>query len=86
MLKKIKMLAILRTNNFSEDYKIVEIIKNPISSTNGLAEIGLDGETLWTGGILCSIHDSTLKVLNNMLPEEQWKWLCSIKCPNLYVQ
>lgn len=80
------MLAILRTNNFNEPFKIVNIIKNPVSEKNSLAMVNIDGEIYMTGGILCEINDITIKVLNDMLPEEQWNWLMSIKCPNLYVK
>lgn len=79
------MLAILRTNDFEEDFVIVDVIKNPISDTNSLAEVRIDNERCYTGGILCEITDQTINILKKLTPKEQWEWLLSIKCPNLYV-
>lgn len=80
------MKAIHRTNNYNEGYNIVEVLKNPISKTNKLAEIrNDDGSINWTGGILCEVHQHTLDVLDTMKPEQQWEWLKSIKAPDVYV-
>ena len=79
------MKAILRTNEFSEDYCIVDIIKNPASNNNSLAYILKDGELFYTGGILCEVNNITLSILDKLTNKEQWLWLLSIKCPNLYV-
>lgn len=73
------MKALLRTNDYSEGVKVVEVIKNPISKTNGLAHVIIDGEEKWTGGMLFEINDITIKVLETMTPKEQWDWLLSIK-------
>lgn len=78
------MKAILRTNNYNENYKIVDILKNPISETNQLAKVLIDGEIYYTGGILCKITEITLNVLNSLSNKEQWDWLLSIHSPNLY--
>jgi hypothetical protein len=71
--------AILRTSNYKEDFKIVSIIKNPISEKNGLAKVLCDGEALWTGGILVDVNPKTIKVLETMNPKEQWDWLVGIR-------
>lgn len=73
------MIAILRTNNYDEGYRIVEVIKNPISKDNQLAHVKYDGKEWMTGGILCEVHPETLRVLNTLSHKEQWDWLKSIK-------
>jgi hypothetical protein len=72
--------AIHRTNNFKENYEIVDVINNPISETNFLAKIRKEnGEEFITGGILCEINPITISILNKLNNEEQWNWLCSIR-------
>lgn len=77
------MKAILRTNRYSDNYKIVNVIKNPISKQNGLALI-LDenNEQQMTGGILIDYNETTIKFLDTLTHEEQWDWLKSIHTPN----
>lgn len=70
--------AILRTNNFSESYKIVEVLKNPISEQNNLALIKIENEEFMTGGLLCDVNQNTLEVLDKLSNKEQWDWLLSI--------
>ncbi|MDA3855235.1 MAG: hypothetical protein PF569_03180 [Candidatus Woesearchaeota archaeon] len=79
------MYAILRTNDFDEDYKIVEVLRNPISENISLAEVQIIDKVFWTGGILCKITAETLEILERQSPKEQWEWLKSIKYPNLYL-
>lgn len=79
------MKAILRTNDFSEPYRIVEILKNSTSVNNSLIKIKFNDEIYYTGGILCSVNENTIKVLNSLSNKEQWEWLLSIKCPNLLI-
>ena len=73
------MKAILRTNDFSENYVIVDVVKNPISATNKLAEVIENGKTVWTGGILCEYSSRTIAVLDSLTESEQWNWLMSIR-------
>ena len=78
------MKAILRTNDYTKNYEIVEVVRNPISKENGLAEIiDSEGEIKWTGGILVDVNESTLYMLDLMSNKEQWDWLCSIKAPKV---
>ena len=78
-------IAILRTNDYQEDFKVVKVLKNPISENNSLAEISFNGQIFWSGGILCEYNNITLNVLEKLTPKEQWDWLLSIKCPKIYV-
>lgn len=80
------MYAILKTNDFNENYKIVKILRNPVSDTISLAEVEINNGIFWTGGILCKITSETLGILDRQSPKEQWEWLLSIKSPNLYIQ
>ena len=65
------MKAILRTNDFSEPYRIVEILKNSTSINNSLIKIKFNDEIYYTGGILCSVNENTIKVLNSFsFPEK----------------
>lgn len=73
------MKAILRTNDYNEEYKIVTVIKNPIAKDNGLAHVLIDGKEYWTGGILCEYHEATISALNFMKPKQQYDWLRTIK-------
>jgi len=77
------MIAILRTNDFTRDYEIVTVLKNPYSESVELAKVKIEGEEVLTGGILCGFSTITCSVLNTLSPEEQWDWLTSIKSPNL---
>lgn len=78
-IKHIQMKALLRTNDYSEGVRVVDVIKNPISKTNGLAHVIIDGEERMTGGMLFEINEITMKVLKDLTPKEQWDWLRSIK-------
>lgn len=73
------MKAILRTNDYSENYQIVEVIKNPIAENNSMAHIIIDGKEMWTGGILCEFNLLTCAVLDKLTPKEQWDWLISVR-------
>lgn len=74
------MEAILRTNNYDDNYEIVEVVKNPIAKNNGLAHIiDGNGEEKWTGGILIKKDLTTMKVLDSLSPLEQWEWLRGIR-------
>lgn len=79
------MKAILRTNNYDEDYKIVEVLKNPISRNNSMALVLIDGKEYITGGILVEHNNITESILNLLSPKKQWDWLKSISCPDVYV-
>ena len=80
------MKAILRTNAYDEPYEIVEVIKSPISERNGLAIVKRkDGAEIWTGGILCEVHPTTIKILNTMTGKEQFDWLSGIRV-EIYVK
>ena len=73
------MIAILRSNDYTEGYKIVKVLKNPISKNNQLALIEMAGKEFWAGGILCEVHHTTLEVLGKLSNKEQFDWLKSIK-------
>lgn len=77
------MKAILRTNDFSENFKIVKVLKNPISEQINLAEVEYEGKVFITGGILCKLDDITFEVLDGLTNEEQWKLLLATKLPIL---
>lgn len=67
-------------------YCLVEIIKNPISPKNKLAEIKLpNGEVKMTGAILVETHPKTIEILDTMEPTEQYEWLKSIRHPHIYI-
>ena len=73
------MIAVLRTNDFSEGYKIVTVLKNPISEKNQLARVEYGGKEHMTSGILCEAHHTTVETLGKLTHEEQWNWLKSVK-------
>lgn len=75
------MKAILRTNVYDENYRIVDVIKNPFSENNHMALINENGIEYMTGGILVDYNETTIKVLDTLTPEKQWDWLKSIKVP-----
>jgi hypothetical protein len=76
------MKAIHRTNNYDVNYEIVEILKNPISEKNQLAEIRYKSKTYMTGGILIPYDELVCKVLDSLSYEEQYKLLKAIKFSN----
>ena len=75
------MKVILRTNDFTENFKIVEILKTPTHIKTGLTRVKYDNKIFYTGGILCRLSDIILKVLSELSNEEQWKLLLTIKFP-----
>jgi len=79
------MEAILRTNDFTEDYRIVEVLKNPISEQNGLALVLIDKEQFMTGGILCEFDWYLKMLLDSLSNEGQWKFLLKIKLPRVLI-
>lgn len=80
------MKAILRTNDYNQNYEIVDIIKNPISDNNGLAHIiDSSGEEKWTGGILIEVDQRTMTVLDNLTNKEQYDWLHGLTT-NIYIK
>ena len=73
-------LAILRTNNYDENFEMVTVIKNPISEKNHLALIEKnDKKQYMTGGILVKYHPTTKVILEKMSFKEQYQWLSSLK-------
>lgn len=73
------MEAILRTNNYTEDYKMVTVIKNPIDERNGMAHVIIDEKEYITGGILVEPSETLINILDNMSPKEQWDFLLSVR-------
>lgn len=75
------MKVILRTNDFSEGLKVVEVLEKPDDSRIGLTKVKYLDEVFYTGGILCRLCDSIWNALEPLSPEEQWELLLNIKFP-----
>ena len=78
------MKAISRTNNYSENYKIVDAKRNRINSKNGLALVEIDGKEYFSGAIVVEDNPITRKVLDSLTPKEQYEWLRSIMRPYVF--
>ena len=74
------MKVILRTSDFSEGLRIVEIIEVP-KDNKGLIKVKDGDEVFYTGGILCRLHHTTFAALEDLSAKEQWELLLNIKFP-----
>ena len=79
-----EMKAILRTNDFTEDFKVVEVLKNPVNYKINLARVKYEDEIFLTGGFLVPLDGLLLSILSGLSNEEQWNLLLLCKFPMIF--
>lgn len=75
------MKAILRTNDFSENFIIVDVLKNPVSDKVNLARVQYEDEIFLTGGFLISLNEVTFNIFMKLSNMDQWSLLVSCNTP-----
>lgn len=79
LLKIVK--AILRTNDFSKRFIIVNVLKNPVSDKVNLARVQYEEEVFLTGGFLVPLNEVTFDTFRKLSIKEQWEFLVSCNTP-----